>query len=37
MSVWLEKARRRPDGQLYDRNSENFAKDLSCLRAASGW
>jgi len=23
----------RPDGQLYDRNFENFAENLSCLRA----
>jgi hypothetical protein len=36
MSVWLDKTGHRPDGQLYDQNSENFTKDLSCLRAASG-
>jgi hypothetical protein len=36
MSVWLDKTERRPDGQLCDRNFENFAEDLLCLRAASG-
>jgi hypothetical protein len=43
MSVWLEKLGAilmvvigRPDGQLWDQNYENFAEDLSCLRAASG-
>jgi len=25
----------RPEGQLCNRNSENFAEDLSCLRATS--
>jgi hypothetical protein len=43
MSVWLDKAGRRPDsghgrpdGQLCNQNSEIFAENLSCLRAASG-
>jgi hypothetical protein len=43
MSVWLDKARRRPDGglglldgQLSDQNFDIFAENLSCLRAAFG-
>jgi len=36
MSVWLDKAGRQPDGQQCDKNSEIFAKNLSCLRATSG-